>query len=110
MPFTQQVRADALGLVVALSGEMDFSVSAPFEETVQRLIAERRPGLIQVDLARLEFLDSTAVSVIVRLWRLARREHCSLRVINPTGMVRQVLDVTGALAIVGVQPAPETAL
>jgi anti-sigma B factor antagonist len=110
MPFTQQVRADATGLVVALSGEMDFSVSAPFEETVQRLIAERRPGLIQVDLAGLEFLDSTAVSVIVRLWRLARREHCSLRVINPTGMVRQVLDVTGALAIVGVQPAPETAL
>ena len=82
MPFTQQVRADATGLVVALSGEMDFSVSAPFEETVQRLIAERRPGLIQVDLAGLDFLDSTAVSVIVRLWRLARREHCSLRVIK----------------------------
>jgi anti-anti-sigma factor len=109
MTFTQQVRADATGLVVALSGEMDFSVSGPFEETVQRLIAGRHPGLIQVDLSGLEFLDSTAVSVIVRLWRLARREHCSLRVINPTGVVRQVLDVTGALAIVGVQPTPETA-
>jgi anti-sigma B factor antagonist len=102
MAFTQQVRADASGLVVILSGEMDFSVSGPFEDTVQRLIAEKRPGLLQVDLAGLVFLDSTAVSVIVRLWRLARREHCSLRVVNPTGVVRQVLDVTGALAIVGV--------
>jgi anti-sigma B factor antagonist len=109
MTFTQRVRADGTGVVVALTGEMDFSVSGPFEETVQRLIADRRPGLIQVDLSELDFLDSTAVSVIVRLWRLARREHCSLRVINPTGVVRQVLDVTGALAIVGVQPAPEAA-
>jgi anti-anti-sigma factor len=106
MTFTQHVRADASGVVVALFGEMDFSVSGPFEDTVQRLIAERRPGRLQVDLSGVDFLDSTAVSVIVRLWRLARREQCSLRIVNPTGVVRQVLDVTGALAIVGVDPAP----
>jgi hypothetical protein len=30
-------------------------------------------------------------------------------VVNPTGVVRQVLDATGALAIVGVHPAPDAA-
>jgi anti-anti-sigma factor len=109
MMFTQQVREDATGLVVFLSGEMDYSVSGSFEAAVQRLIAVQRPGLLQVDMSELTFLDSTAVSVIVRLWRLARRENCSLRVVNPTGVVRQVLDATGALAIVGVHPAPDAA-
>jgi anti-anti-sigma factor len=59
-------------------------------------------------MSGLEFLDSTAVSVLVRLWRLARRENCSLRVVNPTGVVRHILDVTGALAIVGAGVAPES--
>ena len=108
MAFTHQVRADAAGLVVALSGEMDFTVAAQFEVAVQRLISGRHPAVLKIDLDGLEFLDSTAVSVLVRLWRLARRENCSLRVINPTGAVQHVVDVTGALAIVGVGVAPES--
>jgi anti-sigma B factor antagonist len=109
LTFTQQVRADGAGLVVRLYGEMDFTVSESFEKTVHRLIAEQRPGVLHIDLSDLRFLDSTAVSVLVRLWRLARREHCSLRVVNPTGVVRHILEVTGALAIVGGAPTPEAA-
>jgi anti-anti-sigma factor len=60
-----------------------------------------------VDLAELDFIDSTAISVLVRLWRLARRDNCSLRVVNAQGAVRHVLDVTGALAIVGAGPTPD---
>jgi anti-sigma B factor antagonist len=108
MAFTHHVHADSAGLVVAVSGEMDLTVAGAFEDTVQRLIAGRRPGLVRIDLGGLEFLDSTGVSVLVRLWRMARRENCSLRVINPTGVVRQILDVTGAMAIVGGPMAPES--
>jgi anti-sigma B factor antagonist len=109
MSFTQQIRADGAGLVVALYGEMDVAVSGPFEATVHRLIVERRPSLLHIDLSGLRFLDSTGVSVLVRLWRLARREHCSLRVVNPTGPVHHVLEITGALAIVGSAPTAEAA-
>ncbi|NJC82801.1 STAS domain-containing protein [Planosporangium mesophilum] len=109
MTFTHQVRADGSGLVIALCGEMDLSVADGFEAMVRRLITRRRPGTVQLDLAELRFIDSTAVSVIVRLWRLARREHCCLRVVNPTGLVYRVLDVTGALAVVGGDPAPDRA-
>jgi anti-sigma B factor antagonist len=107
LTFTQQVRADGAGIVVSLYGEMDFSVSESFETMVHRLIAEQRPAVLHIDLSDLRFLDSTAVSVIVRLWRLARREHCTLRVVNPTGVVRHILEVTGALTIVGGAPAPD---
>jgi anti-anti-sigma factor len=109
MTFTQQIRADASGLVIALSGEMDYTVSGAFEAAVHRLIAERRPDVVRLDLAGLRLLDSTAVSVLVRLWRMARRQQCLLRVVNPTGVVRQILDVTGALAIVGTGQAAEQA-
>jgi anti-anti-sigma factor len=96
-------------VIVSLSGEMDVTVSESFETMVHRLITEQRPSVLHIDLSDLRFLDSTAVSVIVRLWRLARREHCSLRVVNPTGAVRHILEVTGALAIVGGAPTPEAA-
>ncbi|NJC72086.1 STAS domain-containing protein [Planosporangium thailandense] len=101
LTFTQRVRADGAGLVVSLHGEMDADGSDSFERATQRLIAQRRPRLLHIDLADLRFLDSAGVSAIVRLWRLARRERCSLRVVNPTGAVRRALEMTGALAIVG---------
>ena len=107
MTFTQQVRADENGYVVRLSGEMDYTVSGRFEVAVQRLLDHRRPASVRLDLADLDFIDSTAVSVLVRLWRLARRGNCSLRVVNAQGLVHHVLDVTGALAIVGAGPAPD---
>jgi anti-sigma B factor antagonist len=109
MTFTQQVRADDGGLVVAVSGELDYTVAGSFESAVQRLIGDRRPRALRVDLAGLRFLDSTGVSALVRLWRLARREHCSLRVVNATGVVWRVLDATGALALFGAGPAAEAA-
>ncbi|HEV7900214.1 MAG TPA: STAS domain-containing protein [Planosporangium sp.] len=109
MTFTHEVRADGSGLVIALYGEMDLSVSNSFEVMVRHVITRRRPGVLHLDLAGLRFIDSTAVSVLVRLWRLARRERCSLRVVNATGVVHRVLDVTGALAIVGGATAPEAA-
>jgi anti-sigma B factor antagonist len=107
MTFTQQNRADASGLVIAVAGEMDYTVSGTFEANVQRLLDHRRPAAVRVDLSELDFIDSTAVSVLVRLWRLARRGNCSLRVVNAQGLVRHVLDVTGALAIVGAGPTTD---
>jgi anti-anti-sigma factor len=109
MTFTHRVRANGPDLVIALYGEIDLRVSESFEATMRRLIAQHRPRVLQFDLAGLDFLDSTGVSVIVRLWRLSRRERCSLRVVNPEGMVRHVLEITGALALVGDVPTPEAA-
>jgi anti-sigma B factor antagonist len=110
MAFTQQVRADAGGLVVTVAGELDYTSSGSFEQAVHGLIDSRHHRTVVLDLAELRFVDSTAVSVLVRLWRLARRENCSLRVVNATGMVRQVLDVTGAATLLGIAaPAPDTA-
>jgi len=106
MAFTQQVRASAGGLVVSVSGELDYTVSGAFEASIQRLIATRRPRWVHLDLTGLRFVDSAAISALVRLWRLARREQCSLRVINVSGMVHHVLDVTGALALLGTGEAP----
>ncbi|MGC9665517.1 STAS domain-containing protein [Planosporangium sp. 12N6] len=109
MTFTHRIGAEGPELVIALYGEMDLRVSEAFEATVHRILAERRPRVLQLDLAGLDFLDSTGVSVIVRLWRLSRREHCSLRLVNSNGMVRHVLEVTGALTLVGEVPSAEAA-
>jgi anti-anti-sigma factor len=101
MTFTQQVRAGDAGLVVSLGGEMDLTVTDRFERDISRLIADESPAVLHLDLSGLRFLDSSGVSALVRVWRTARRQRCAVRVVNPTGVVRQILDVTGALAIVG---------
>jgi anti-sigma B factor antagonist len=105
---TDETRPDGSGVVVTLVGEIDLSNARSFEKDVQRLLAGRRPGMLTLDLAALTFMDSTAVSVVVRLWRMARRQGCTLRVVNPTGAVRHVLDVTGAITVVGAPVTPVT--
>lgn len=104
---TDEARPDGSGLVLTLVGEIDLSNARGFEKDVQRLISSRRPAMLTLDLADLTFMDSTAVSVVVRLWRMARRQGCTLRVVNPAGAVLHVLDVTGAMSVVGVPVTPE---
>jgi anti-anti-sigma factor len=107
LTFTHRIRVAGASIVVALDGELDVNVSDSVETMVQRLIAQRHPAVLHIDLSDLRFLDSTGVSVLVRLWRLARRERCTLRVVNAAGTVRHILEVTGALTILGGAPAPE---
>lgn len=79
--------------VVAAAGELDLATADEYAGAVRERLAA---GPVLLDLAELEFMDSSGVRTLGALLRDAAREGWTLAVrpeIRPN--VRQVLDITG---------------
>jgi anti-sigma B factor antagonist len=82
---------------VALTGECDLSVSEQLTTTL--LDAVRRAPLVVVDMAQLDFLDSSGVHGLITAHHAARDSGRRLVLVNPTGTVATVLDITGVAGL-----------
>ena len=90
--------SDEAGRVcVALAGECDLEVRE--ELTATLLAAVRRAPVVVVDLSSLDFLDSSGVHGLITAHRAAKELGRKLFVVNPTGAVATVLDLTGVGAL-----------
>ncbi|MGR6320180.1 STAS domain-containing protein [Micromonospora soli] len=90
--------------VVILAGELDVSSA---DELRRRLAATIRVRpVVDVDLRGLTFIDSTILSVFIGAHQDATGAGGSLTVLNPTGHVHRVLDVTGVLPLLGPKDEP----
>ncbi|NJC70283.1 STAS domain-containing protein [Planosporangium thailandense] len=98
MTFIYTVDRVGRSVSVVTAGEMDVSAAGPFGTMLCRLAESEPTGLIEVDLASLQFIDSTGVAALNRAYRTTSRNGCVLMVTNATGLVRRVLELTGALA------------
>jgi anti-anti-sigma factor len=92
----------ALRLTVV--GDLDMSTSPKLEAEVREAITSGRVTHLHVDLAQVEFLDSTGINVLVAGHKLATEHGMTYIVTNPHGMVRRALDVIGVLHLLTGQP------
>ncbi|MEU0157087.1 STAS domain-containing protein [Micromonospora fulviviridis] len=83
--------------VVTLFGELDIAAASPLRDVLQAAIA--RAPLVQVDLARVSFIDSTVLNAFVNARGCATDTGASLALVNATGHVRRVLSMTGILPL-----------
>jgi anti-anti-sigma factor len=60
-------------------------------------LAESTPCDVLVNLAEVTQVDSSAISTLVKLFVMLRRDGGNLKILNPVGTVRDVLDVTGLI-------------
>src|SRR4051812_537269 len=78
---------------VALSGEGDLAAR---EECMAALMAAVSAApLVVVDLSGVTFLDSSGVHALVTAYRAALDRGGRLTIVNASGMVEHVLDITG---------------
>lgn len=87
---------------VVLAGECDLAVSARLTEAL--LTAVRQSPLVVVDLAALDFLDSSGVHGLVTAHHAACDRGGRVEVVNPAGHVATVLDVTGVGPLLSPSP------
>ncbi|MFE9960497.1 STAS domain-containing protein [Micromonospora sp. NPDC005299] len=66
-------------------------------DVLQAAIA--RAPRVQVDLARIRYIDSTVLNAFVNARGRATDRGVSLALVNPTGHVRRVLSMTGILPL-----------
>src|SRR6185369_6294082 len=90
---------------VVLSRDIDVAVQAELRSVLSSVVATAT-GAIELDLQRVTFLDCSGVSEFVRAHVHAGRRGCHLTVSGARGIVRLVLEVTGALKVLAAdQPA-----
>jgi anti-sigma B factor antagonist len=86
-------------VTVVLSGELDISAKDTIEAVLIAEIERVETSTVHVDLSGVSFLDSTAMSALVRAYLTAQEQHCGFAVTGAIGIVRRSLQTTGLLAL-----------
>src|SRR5215212_8511694 len=84
------------GQALELVGELD-AASAPALRERLAEIATRGKGPLVIDLTRLDFIDSTGLSVLLNAKRRLTRRGRGFALACPPGHVRRILEVTQLL-------------
>jgi anti-sigma B factor antagonist len=92
---TEQMTAEVIRVMVA--GEIDMAAHRDLANAVTA--AAQQSGETLVDLGGVTFLDSGGIGALMAGYRAALDAGHVYRIANANGLVRQVLEVTGTLAV-----------
>jgi anti-sigma B factor antagonist len=81
------------GVRLALSGELDISTGMRLDEELKRWEADE-PGLMVIDLRRLEFMDSSGLRTLIAADSRARDGGRRLVIVQGPDVVKRVFRVT----------------
>ena len=91
--------------VVRLVGRFDAHEAPTFRETVHPLVTENHP-VLHVDLAQVAFVDSTALSELVRLQKAAQKAGGEVVLLDLSDPVRVILEITELAPLFTSEPSP----
>lgn len=84
--------ADSRALI-RLQGRFDFNAHREFRDAVDNALRDATAKEIQVDLGGVDYLDSSALGMLLMLRDKARGGNKTVSLVNCRGAVRQVLDI-----------------
>jgi anti-anti-sigma factor len=96
-------------VVLLVSGRMDAEAAPQFEEQCRACIAEGLTGLV-VDLEGLRYVSSMGLRSFISVAKTLKDKGGALRLCHLTGLVKQVFEITGLLALFPVYESVEAAL
>ena len=79
--------------VIRLKGRFDFNAHREFREAVDEALKDAALGEVQVDLAAVDYLDSSALGMLLMLRDKARGAGKSVTLANCRGAVKQVIEI-----------------
>ncbi len=78
---------------ILMKGRFDFHVHRDFKEAYMKLFEIVTVQQIEIDMSKLEYLDSSALGMLMLLNERAKSVNKTVTLLNPSGVVSQVLDV-----------------
>ncbi|RJL32213.1 STAS domain-containing protein [Bailinhaonella thermotolerans] len=94
MELKVSTRSHAGNTIIAVSGEIDLYTAPRLQAEFTRLLAER-PDRVVIDMAGVEFCDSTGMNVLLSALKRLKEAGGVLEVASPRPAVRKILQVTG---------------
>lgn len=89
------VRSNGGMAQVKVSGELDLLTAPELEAALESLQAEHLD--IELDLSRLEFIDSTGVHLVLQAYQASRREGWELVLTGAREEVKRAFELVGLL-------------
>ncbi|HEX5337986.1 MAG TPA: STAS domain-containing protein [Gallionella sp.] len=83
---------DSVGRI-SMSGRFDFQVHREFKDAYTQLMDNAAVREIDIELSRVEYLDSSALGMLMLLNERAKAANRSVSLLNPSSVVAQVLEV-----------------
>lgn len=107
--FSVEVHDGEQAVLIGVSGELDLASSPELERELERGTASGAELLI-VDMRKLEFMDSTGLSVVVRAHQKVTQAGKRFAVVKGPQQVQRLLSLTGVAERLTVVDSPEELL
>lgn len=107
--FQVEVRRNGAAAVVAVSGELDLASGPELEAELDQLSGPDIQ-LVVIDLRKLDFMDSTGLSILVRAHQRLAGEGTEMGLVKGSQQVQRLLDLTGVAERLRLVDAPEELL
>ncbi len=93
MGMTVKTRVTGEKAQLSLSGRFDFTAHREFRQGYESAL--KQPGVtgLEIDLGGVDYIDSSALGMLLLLRENAERDSLRLALTNCTGSVRRVLDI-----------------
>ncbi len=91
MQVTTTVAGDVATL--GLQGRFDFNAHRDFREATEGVLLDPTVKILNVDLAQVEYLDSSALGMLLMLRDKIKASNRRVTLINCRGPVKQVLEI-----------------
>jgi anti-anti-sigma factor len=88
-----QLKNDSLRAVISLEGRFDYSRHREFRGACDQALAAGGVREVEVDFGRVDYIDSSALGMLLMLRDSARLANKTVRLINCRGNVKQILDI-----------------
>lgn len=79
--------------ILILGGRFDFNVHRAFKEIYSSALADEAIQKIEVNLAEVDYLDSSALGMLLMLRERAQNVNKTVALLNPNETVVKILDI-----------------
>ncbi len=102
--------SDAVGrqLTVRIRGEIDHHTAVNIRQQIDRMIFERRPERLVLDLSAISFMDSSGLGLIMGRYSVIKELGGELVVWNPSRETRSILTLAGMERMVRIEYPPDS--
>ena len=93
-------------VVVRLAGQFDMAATFTLEPELERLTQETASSALVVDMGGVEFMDSSALGLLLATRQRLQTEDVRFVVADPSTPVRRLLELAGAGDALSIPPRP----
>lgn len=89
--------------MVSLVGEIDHHNASSLRTGIDKLIYEKRPNKLVLDLSRIDFMDSSGLGLIMGRFSLVRELGGELSVRNPNANILKICKLAGMERLIRIE-------